>query len=237
MHKWFGSEISPTKIRFVSMGHVYIFLDEGGNFDFSATGTAWFTLTAVTKSRPFHSHADLTQLKYDLLEADKNIEYFHATEDKQAVRNKVFGIITKHLDNLKIDSVVVEKRKVGPALRPVDKFYPRMLGYLLRFVIQGISWQGISNVIVITDQLPVKKYRKAVEKATKITLSEMLPSAVKYRVLHHDSKSNFGLQIADYCNWAIYRKWDGDDKRSYTLIERAIRSEFEIFQWGRTYYY
>ena len=31
----------------------YIFLDEGGNFDFSPKGTRFFTLTSVTKARPF----------------------------------------------------------------------------------------------------------------------------------------------------------------------------------------
>ncbi len=32
---------------------LYIYLDEGGNFDFSANGTKYFTLTSVTTVRPF----------------------------------------------------------------------------------------------------------------------------------------------------------------------------------------
>ena len=59
----------------------------------------------------------------------------------------------------------------------------------------------------------------------------------RYQVLLHDSKSNVDLQIADYCNWAIYRKWSRGDERSYNLIRTAIRSEFDIFRSGSTYYY
>ncbi len=32
---------------------LYLFLDEGGNFDFSPAGTRYLTLTAVTATRPF----------------------------------------------------------------------------------------------------------------------------------------------------------------------------------------
>jgi hypothetical protein len=92
-------------------------------------------------------------------------------------------------------------------------------------------------VIVFTDRIPVNRKRKAVEKAVKMTLVEMLPKAVRYRVLHHESKSNFDLQIADYCNWAVYRKWSLLDERSYELIRSAVRSEFDIFRNGTTLYY
>jgi hypothetical protein len=65
----------------------------------------------------------------------------------------------------------------------------------------------------------------------------MLPRGVTYSVLHHDSKSNFGLQIADSLTWAVYRKWDRNDTRSYDLIRKFVRSEFDIFRTGTAFYY
>jgi len=65
----------------------------------------------------------------------------------------------------------------------------------------------------------------------------MLPSEMRYRVLHHDSKSCAGLQIADYFNWAIYRAWDKGDRRSIELVLAGIRSQFEIFQRGGKIWY
>ena len=88
---------------------LYVFLDEGGNFDFSNTGTKYFVLTALSKERPFEAYKHLNELKYDLVEQDIEIEYFHASENKQSVRDAVFSIIEAHLDHTKIDCLVVNR--------------------------------------------------------------------------------------------------------------------------------
>jgi hypothetical protein len=217
--------------------YVYVFLDEGGDLNFAPKGTKYFTLTTVTKARPFPWDGPLALLRHDLIEQGLDIEYFHAAEDRQAVRDKVFASLTASLADFRIDSLVVEKRKTGPSLQADEQFYPQMIGYLLRYLFQGPSLQAFSEVVVITDSLPVQRKRKAVEKAIKMTLAHMLPSGTKYQVLHHASKAWLGLQVSDYCNWAIFRKWERGDTRSYDLIRGAIRSEFEIFRKGEIYYY
>ncbi len=179
----------------------------------------------------------MMSLKYDLIEIGLDIEYFHAAEERQPVRNQVFAIIAASLGNMRLDSLIVEKRKTGPALQVIEKFYPRMIGYLLRYVLAPWNLRDYAEVIVITDNIPISRKREAIEKAIKQTLSNMLPSGTKYRVLHHASKSCVSLQVADYCNWAIFRKWERGDPRSYDLINSALHSEFDIFQNGVRYYY
>jgi hypothetical protein len=221
----------------VAKRFLYIFLDEAGNLDFSPNGTRYFLLTSVTKERPFYACKDLIELKYDLVEMDMDIEYFHASEDTPTVRKKVFDIICNNLEGIRMDSLIVEKRKAGPTLRTEEKFYPQMLGYLLRYVLTGLDLTKYTEIIVFTDRLPVQRKRNAVEKAVKLTLAKMLPGQVWYRIFHHDSKSNFDLQIADYCNGAIYRKWDRGDMRSYDRICSVVKSEFNIFESGKSIYY
>jgi hypothetical protein len=216
---------------------LYIFLDEAGNLDFSANGSRYFILSSITKERPFKAYQELTELKYNLVELNVNVEYFHAAEDTQTVRNLVFEIIQSHLTGVRIDSLIVEKRKTASALQHEERFYPEMLGYLLRYILNGHNLKDFSEVIVFTDSLPIQKKRRAIEKAVKLTLAKMLPQSVKYRVLHHASKSNMDLQLVDYCNWAIYRKWSSKDERSYIFIKDAIVSEFDIFESGTTLYY
>ena len=72
----------------------------------------------------------------------------------------------------------------------------------------------------------------AVEKGVKMTLAAMLPATVRYRLLHHASKSNLDLQIADYCTWAIYRKWNAQDGRSLRRVQAAVRREWDVLQAG-----
>ncbi|MFH1368096.1 MAG: DUF3800 domain-containing protein [Elusimicrobiota bacterium] len=216
---------------------LYIFLDEGGDLNFSASGTKYFTLTGVTKERPFEAYKHLSTLKYDVIESGTEIEYFHASEDRQQVRNQVFPIIQSLLGKIRIDSLIVEKRKTGPSLRVEERFYPQMLGYLLQYIINGHKLDEFHSIIVFTDDLPIRRKRNAIEKTIKTVLSHILPASIKYSIYHHQSKSNYNLQIVDYCNWAIFRKWERSDTRSYDLIRGSIASEFDIFWSGSTFYY
>ncbi|MDO8734950.1 MAG: DUF3800 domain-containing protein [Elusimicrobiota bacterium] len=219
------------------MKFLYIFLDEGGNLDFSDNGTNYFILTSISKERPFEAYKEMSELKYDLIESGLGIEYFHASEDRQVIRDKVFGIIRNHLAGVRIDSLIVEKRKTGKALQLEEKFFPEMMGYLLKYILNGFKLSEIQEVLIFTDSIPVKRKREAIEKAIRKVLKRDLPPTAKYRIFHHASKSNFDLQIIDYCNWAIYRKWEANDDRSYLYIKSVIKSEFDIFQAGKTYYY
>jgi hypothetical protein len=188
--------------------------------------------------RPFPATDPLIALKYDLIEFGLDIEYFHATEDSQAVRDRVFAIIARNLRSIRIDSLIVEKPKTGPALQAENEFYPRMLGYLVRFVLRRLPVPyKLDEVLVFTDRIPIQKKRRAIERAIKTTLAKELPPGVKYRLFHHASASCMGLQVADYCNWAIFRKWERGDARSYDIIKPAIRSEFDIFRSGTRFYY
>jgi len=216
---------------------LYVYLDEAGNFDFSEKGTRFFMMGSVALERPFSFYAPLAEMRLDLLEQGLDIERFHASDDRQATRNQVFGVIRDHLGSMRIDATITEKRKTGPALQADDQFYPKMLGYHLRYLLNNTRIADYERIVVVTDALPIQRKRKLIEKAVKQTLVDMLPSDVPYQVLHHDSRSALGLQVADYCTWAIYRKWDQADLRSYNVIAPAVRSEFDIFRTGTRLYY
>jgi hypothetical protein len=217
---------------------LYIFLDEAGNRDFSENGTRYFLFCAVLRERPFESGARLVDLKYDLIEEGGDNFRFHASEDLQAIRDRVFSIIASDLAKTRIEALFVEKRKTHPGLQAEDRFYPELLGYFLRHLLYAIDLTVYKELLVFTDKLPTGKNKKlSFEKIVKETLSRMVPPNVKYRLLHHDSQSCMDLQIADYCTWAIYRKLDRGDGRSHELIKSAIRKEFNLFREGRKYYY
>ena len=229
-----------TRYVAVSSPCTYIFLDESGNLDFSPKGTRYFVLTAVSTRRPFPAFHALDTYKHDCLEdfrhrLDK--EYFHCAEDNRHVRRRVFELIATGLDNMRIDSIVVEKSKTGPALRQGRRFYPRMLGYLLRWILPRELAMGAEKVLIITDKLPIREKRHAVEKACKLALANSLPRTVKHQILHHESRSHYLLQVADYCCWAMFRRWERGDVESYNLIAPAIRSEFDVFRTGVRHYY
>jgi hypothetical protein len=58
-----------------------------------------------------------------------------------------------------------------------------------------------------------------------------------FLIYFHQNKADFNCQIADYCGWAIARKWESGDARSYDLIRRKIMNEFDVFQRGISTHY
>ena len=216
----------------------YIFLDEAGNFDFSATGTRYFVLTSVGMIRPFPAAMSMDDYKHHCLEYGLDIEYFHCYRDNKNVRGRIFNLISSHIDSIHIDCLVVEKAKVEPKLQEDKHFYPEILGHLLKLILPAELDTGkVEKVIVITDKIPVNKKRAAIESAVSTALHNMLPSGLRYRILHHQSRSHYGLQIADYCCWAIFRKWQTGERVWYDLIKPALRSELELFHSKSQRYY
>ena len=207
----------------------YIFLDESGNFDFGASGTRYLVLTSVGMCRPFPAGDRLDDYKYHCIETGTDIEHFHCYADRWGVRHAVFDLIAADLDNMRIHSVVIEKATTVPTMRETTRLYQWMLGYLLGKALSEELNAGAKDVIVITDTIPVNKKRKAVEKSIQRALASKQRPNVAYRIFHHQSRSHYGLQVADYCCWAIFRKWERGDSSWYDRIKPAVRGEFNVF--------
>jgi len=214
---------------------IFIFFDESGNLDFSPTGTRYYFFGALTTRTPAKLVGPLNELRYDLIGSGLEIEYFHATEDKQAVRNEVFDRIVK-VGSFEYDCIVIEKRKLNPILHIPQRFYPQFASYLLQYIFNRYQDDPAERIVVITDKIPVKRKRKAIEKAFMTYIRQNLQSR-PFSILHHRSASHAGLQAADYCNWAIHKKWKDNERRPYNLIRQFIKSELDILQTGSEHFY
>lgn len=203
-----------------------ILIDEGGNFDFSTKGTSYFIMTAVSKPFSYSEHAELAELKYDLLSEQRLLlAGFHASEDRQVVRNQVFRIIQEHLHHHRIYAVVYEKATLPTELKWSTNLYTHAIDSLIGLVLSDPAVTDGSTMHIITDQIPIKHDRKLIEKGIKIARSSRFSEPAHYTLNRVSSASNFDLQIADYCNWAIYRKWASGDARSYDFVKECIISE------------
>lgn len=226
---------------------LFMFIDEGGNFDFSPSGSSFYSLTSLVTHNPSILIDELNDKRFSILSKlelgglgdiyleEKLSRKYHASEDKQVVRDEVFKIIQKAERNLiRAISVVAQKNKTNPSIRDEVSFYGKLVMPLLKFALKGYRF---SHLVIFLDNSPINKRKSALLKNIKKTLSNEFPNNT-YSVYCVPSESNYMLQVADYINWAIFRKWESKDERSYVLIKSYLeKEELDIFARGDTTYY
>jgi len=217
------------------MEYRYVFADEAGNFDFSNRQDAsrYFVLCTITADGCEAGDA-LLRLRRDLgwrgVHLDK---VFHASDDPQEVRDEVFALLASQ--DFRVDATVFEKRKAEPHLTTEASLY-KMAWYLhFKYVAPLVAGPG-DRMFVVASSIGTKKRRGALHMAVDDVVRQVSPCRA-HTVAFWPAESDPCLQVADYCTWAIQRKWERGDSRSHKLIASKIRSEKDIWRRGRTYYY
>lgn len=70
-------------------------------------------------------------------------------------------------------------------------------------------------------------FREAIE-----DVAQQASPTLDHRVVFWPAAADPCLQVTDYCTWAIQRKWERGDGRSYDLIKDKIASEYELWRIG-----
>lgn len=222
------------------MPTLHVHLDESGNWSFTPRGSHYFGFAVAWTYDPPGLAKALTDLRFGLHRTGVNIDSFHAAPDKQATRDQVVAAMVAHQDWW-FAGVVLEKRKINPTLRDPLRFYPKFAGTLLKFVLRGRVRRGTDRVLVYADTIPMDTHakREGVLKAMKTTCSTELAPTVEHHVFSHRRESNTWLQVADYCCWTTWRKWETGDRRTYDqLSPRLAATELNVTSKGdQTAYY
>ena len=218
------------------MSRRFIFADESGDFTFAKGNniSRYFIVCTVT----MHSCKigdDLLALRRDLAWNQAPLgDYFHASTDAQVTRDAVYGLIKQY--DFSIQANIMEKSKAQPQVRAThQKFYKYGWLYLFR--------HGIADTITADDELMIttasvktKKAQGAFTDAVNDVIQQHLPRS-QWRTSFCPCGCDPCLQVADYCTWAIQRKWERDDARSYKLIQDRISYEYDLWAHGRHHYY
>lgn len=215
----------------------YIYGDESGNFTFRNTSGAsrYFILTTVAVV----DHAvesDLLALRRALAWNDEPLAVgFHATNDKRAIRSRVFTTLAQH--RFRVDATIFEKRKAKPeSRRSRESFYGFAWYYHLTGLVPALAPE--SNELLIIAASTEKGMHREFHSAVDTIASAVTPASI-INSSTWSAASNPMLQVADYCAWAIQRKWEfsPSDTSSYDLIRDKVASEFDIFRNGVVTYY
>jgi len=221
-------------------GQQFIFFDEAGEMNFSPRASKHVSVVAmkvVTGSDTLMEK--YWSLKHSLFIAppdDAEIrrrfqnKRFHASEDPQPVRDMVFDLITNNIGQMQVRAVVIDKDNVDTKHRNEEWLYENLYFYLFRSILDRSGWTSAGDKVrLLIDLTEDKRMREATIRG--VRSAETLAAAPFISAVHHVSSFHHPfLQLADYFCWAIYRKYEKKDLRSYKLIKEAVRDEWRLYK-------
>ena len=151
---------------------------------------------------------------------------FHAHNDNPAVRSAVLREIAA--SGLRIDSTIIPKSRVGANLRRSNLRLWRFAWLMhLQRVVPRVARRD-DDLMVVAASIRTQMRAGAVDTA----LREIVGQVRAQRSIAHivNANADMAVQAADYCGWAIQRKWEHGDFRAHGTIRRLIRSEEVLFE-------
>ena len=212
------------------MAKKYVFADEAGCFTFTRAPNVskYFIVCTITLTN-LGVAKELVQLRRELVWRGHEVgDYFHAATDSQATRDAVFAAIKKH--DVRVQATICEKAKASPSItKSKSRFYKYPWYYSFKHGISPHVSAG-DEVLVTAASIGTKRERIAFRSELDDVMSQTIRAA-RWVVDFRPASCDPCLQVADYCAWAIQRKWERADTRSYDLIKHMITREFDL--WAR----
>lgn len=204
---------------------LFIFIDESGNFDFSPSGTRYFVMAGVASSDPIEAALELQRVKYEILSSGFDLATFHASQDLDWIKHKVFQAIsvTKSID---VHVLFVEKRLVPLDKQLGWKLHGLLTRELIRYSNRLVESDKSNQVIVILDQALSVSQQGAFQVAMRQELKDL---GKPFHIFFHPIKSDFIGQIADHVAWAKFRQLERGDDGPWNLLSRTLRPTEQDF--------
>lgn len=218
------------------MAKKYIFSDEAGCFTFNRNQNVskYFIICTIVLS-DLSVAADLVKLRRKMIWEGAPVgDFFHATADKQEVRDRVYAAIQPH--DVRIQATICEKAKAQPHLTSTRaRFYKYPWYYTLKHGVAPLVDAG-DELLVTAASIGSKKERTTYCSELDDVVNQTM-KATRWAVDFRPSYCDPCLQVADYCAWAIQRKWERGDTRSYDLISHLVTREYDLWGHGQKLYY
>lgn len=218
------------------MAKLYVFADEAGDFAFKRAPNVSRFFIVCTISMPSCEIAhDLLSLRRQLSWEKAPLgEYFHASTDAQKVRDRVFALIRRY--EFSVQATIMEKVKAMPKVRPTrERFY--QYGWYYHFL------YGMQPLITANTELHITAASVGTKKG-QVAFTDGVNDVLRQTIQRKQWVAAFWpcgtdpcLQVADYCTWAIQRKWERGDLRSHALIQDRITYEYDLWSRGTVEYY
>ena len=208
------------------MADIYVFADETGDLGYnSEKGSKYFGFgTASYTSGSSPNFTDAFKLRCGLEASGISIkEGFHATNDRWAIRNEIFNLIA--LEPPRFDFTFLNKENAFPQVKAKGDLHLYGLAWGMHFRTIAQQVASAEDVIFcIMSDIQTKAKKREIEIVVK-QIAEQVPDR-KIVPIIWNSKSSWGLQVADYGLWEAQRKLNNEKTEWW---ERCVAPNHESF--------
>lgn len=220
------------------MSRLFVFADEAGCFNFSRKPGAsrYYIICTISCTSCVTLASSLIELRRALIWEDAPVgEYFHASQDRQVVRDRVFNVLGQH--DFSIQATIMEKSKAYPRIRPTNqRFYQYGWFHHFKYAAPKIIRNEVKELQITVGSINTAANQGAFSFAVNDVVQQ-IAKGVASRTNFCRAVADPCVQAADYCTWAIQKKWERGDVRSYDLIRDRIVHEYDMWSHGTTHQY
>jgi uncharacterized protein DUF3800 len=220
------------------MSRLYVFADEAGCFNFSREPGAskYFIVCTMTCNACGDLGTSLLALRRQLIWEGAPVgEFFHASEDKQVTRDRVFDVLKEH--DFKLQATIMEKSKAYPRVRSTNHMFYQY-GWYYHFLHAAPKMiGGAKELHITTASVGTHREKGLFSTAVNRVVQQVLRTNKHHRTNFCRSIADPCLQAVDYCTWAIQKKWERQDDRSYKLISDRLNHEADMWAHGNVHQY
>ena len=220
---------NPSSVADTALTSHFLFIDESGNFDFSAKGSSHFVMAGVLTRDPLNSALPLQRLRYQLLERGINVSSFHAAPDLQIVRDSVFDAL-EGLVGVKAHLVYAKKSDLQDSLRTMQDLHFHFASALVRHHLHAGNVPDSGRLVVVIDQSLPSKSQSAFHASIKPIFKRRNG---EFQVYFQSMKTDFNGQIADYVAWAKFKQLESDEHRPWQALSRSLTITEQEIKGGR----
>jgi hypothetical protein len=206
------------------MSRLFIFADEAGCFNFSRNPGAsrYYIVCTISCASCSKLGSSLLELRRTLIWEKASVgEYFHAAEDKQAVRDRVFQTLQQN--DFSIQATIMEKSKALPRIRPTPhRFYHYGWFYHFKYATPKMI-KGVTELQITTASIGTAKGQGVFSFAVNDVVQQ-IAQGMSHRTNFCRAIADPCVQAADYCTWAIQKKWERGDLTICSRKELCMKS-------------
>ena len=192
------------------MANIYVFADETGDLGNNLTGGSQFfgfgTATFTDRTPPNFETAFKLRCEFELMGFGIK-EGFHATNDRWSIRNEIFQLIKSQPP--RFDFTFLNKENAFPYVKEQGALRLYGLAWWMHFKEIARQVAGPEDVIYsIMGDIQTKAKKREIESIIK-DIAEQVTDR-KIVPIIWNSRTSWGLQVADYGLWEAQRRINGE---------------------------